>query len=230
VAVPEGRRVGRPRVDPRPTEKEPREELLDAAAELFSNVGYGHATTRAIAQAAGLRQPSLFHYFATKEELFAELLDRTVEPAMALLRRLETLNEPPDVRLYLLVYGDVRNLSSGAYNVPVLQLLPEARRPPFRNFWRKREQLFAGYLALVERTAQDGFGRVDDAERTTRTMFGAVESIATWVDRNEDDALEVATTAADLLVGGLVGFRRLDRVQAIAGQLLDAVVLSPADP
>ena len=75
--------------------KEPREELLDVAAELFSNVGYGKATTRAIAQAAGLRQPSLFHYFPTKEQLFAELLDRTVEPAMALLHRLEALNEPP---------------------------------------------------------------------------------------------------------------------------------------
>ncbi len=229
MAVGDGRRVGRPRVDPRPTEKEPREELLDAAAELFSSVGYGNATTRAIAQAAGLRQPSLFHYFATKEELFAELLDRTVEPAMALLRRLEKLDEPADVRLYLLVYGDVKNLSAGAYNVPVLQLLPEARRPPFRDFWRKREQLFAGYLGLVERTVEDGFGRVDDPDRTARTIFGAVESVATWIDRSEDDPLEVAATTADLLVGGLVGFRRLARVQTIAGQLLDATVLSPAD-
>jgi AcrR family transcriptional regulator len=229
VAVRDGRRVGRPRVDPRPTEKEPREELLDAAAELFSSVGYGNATTRAIAQAAGLRQPSLFPYFATKEELFAELLDRTVEPAMALLRRLEKLDEPADVRLYLLVYGDVKNLTAGAYNVPVLQLLPEARRPPFRDFWRKREQLFAGYLGFVERTLADGFGRVDDPERTSRTMFGAVESVATWMDRSEDDPLEVATTVADLLIGGFIGFRRLSRVQTTAGQLLDAVVLSPAD-
>lgn len=228
MAVRDGRRVGRPRVDQRPTEKEPREELLDAAAELFSSVGYANATTRAIAQAAGLRQPSLFHYFATKEELFAELLDRTVEPAMALLRRLEQLNDPADVRLYLLMYGDVKNLSSGAYNVPVLQLLPEARRPPFRDFWRKREQLFAGYLNLVERTVADGFGRVDDPERTTRIMFGTVESVATWLDRSEDDPLEVAAMVADLLMGGLVGFRRLARVQTIAGQLLDTVVLSPA--
>ena len=62
----------------------------------------------------------------------------------------------------------------------------------FRDFWRKREQLFAGYLALVERTVDDGVGRADDPEHTTRIMFGAVESVATWLDRSEDDPHEVA--------------------------------------
>src|SRR4029079_11772768 len=155
-AASDARRVGRPRVDSREREKEPREELLDAAAELFSTVGYGKATTRAIANAAGLRQPSMFHYFSSKEELFAELLDRTVQPAVAILERLADSDEAADVRLYRLISGDVHSLCSGAYNVPVLQLLPEARRPAFRAFWSKREQLFAGYLGLVERAVAEG--------------------------------------------------------------------------
>jgi AcrR family transcriptional regulator len=214
--TPDTRRVGRPRADPREREKEPREELLDAAAELFSTVGYGKATTRAIANAAGLRQPSMFHYFSSKEELFAELLDRTVQPGVTLLERLIATDEAADVRLYRLIYGDVHSLSSGAYNVPVLQLLPEARRPAFRAFWSKREQLFAGYLHLVERGVAEGHMVVDDAERATRIAFGTVESVATWFDRNHDAPDEVASAVADLVLGGLVGFRRLERVRQAA--------------
>jgi AcrR family transcriptional regulator len=218
-APSEVRRVGRPRADPRERDKEPREELLDAAAELFSTVGYGKATTRAIANAAGLRQPSMFHYFSSKEELFAELLDRTVEPGVALLERMLDAEEAADVRLYRLIYGDVHSLSSGAYNVPVLQLLPEARRPAFRAFWSKREQLFAGYLHLVERGVAEGHMVVADAERATRIAFGTVESVATWFDRNQDVPTEVASAVADLVVGGLVGFRRLERVRRAAAAL-----------
>src|SRR4051794_13453249 len=213
------RRVGRPRADPRERGKEPREELLDAAAELFSTVGYGKATTRAIANAAGLRQPSMFHYFSSKEELFAELLDRTVQPAVTILERLMESDEAADVRLYRLVYRDVHSLCSGAYNVPVLQLLPEARRPAFRAFWSKREQLFAGYLQLVERAVSEGHAMVDDGERTTRIIFGTVESTATWFDRSQDDPNEVASAVADLVLGGLVGSRRLERVRRAAADL-----------
>ncbi|MEA2310374.1 MAG: hypothetical protein QOE28_342 [Solirubrobacteraceae bacterium] len=216
----DARRVGRPRVDPRERGKEPREELLDAAAELFSSVGYGKATTRAIANAAGLRQPSMFHYFSSKEELFAELLDRTVQPAVTILERLMGSEEAADVRLYRLIYGDVHSLSSGAYNVPVLQLLPEARRPAFRAFWSKRQQLFAGYLQLVERGVDEGHITVVDPERTTRIAFGTVESVATWFDRSQDDPDEVASAVAELVLGGLVGFRRLERVRRAAAELI----------
>jgi AcrR family transcriptional regulator len=219
AASPDARRVGRPRADPRERGKEPREELLDAAAELFSTVGYGKATTRAIASAAGLRQPSMFHYFSSKEELFAELLDRTVQPAVTILERLMVSEEAADVRLYRLIYGDVHSLSLGAYNVPVLQLLPEARRPAFRAFWSKREQLFAGYLHFVERGVAEGHIVVDDCERSTRIAFGTVESVATWFDRSQDDPTEVASAVADLVLGGMVGFRRLERVRRSAAEL-----------
>jgi AcrR family transcriptional regulator len=210
-------------------EKEPREELLDAAAELFSTLGYGKATTRAIAKAAGLRQPSMFHYFATKEELFAELLDRTVQPAVDTLERLLEIDEAADVRFYVLAYSDVHSLCSGAYNVPVLQMLPEARRAVFSGYWGKREKLFAGYLSLIEAGAREGHMRVVDAERTATIIFGTVESVATWFDRSEQNAAEVARAVAELVVGGLVGFQRLERLRRAATRLIP-VVSAPVPP
>lgn len=52
------RRVGRPRADRlRPASgRPPREELLCAAAELFTVRGYAATTTRTVAERAGMRQ------------------------------------------------------------------------------------------------------------------------------------------------------------------------------
>ena len=64
----EGR--GRPRLEQsRRPGKTAREEILDAAAELFTNLGYASTSTRGIADAVGVRQASLYHHFATKDDI-----------------------------------------------------------------------------------------------------------------------------------------------------------------
>ncbi|MFI5235015.1 MAG: TetR/AcrR family transcriptional regulator [Gemmatimonadales bacterium] len=46
-----------------------RQRLLDAAAKLYAEVGYRGATTRRIAQEAGVNELSLFRHFGSKGEL-----------------------------------------------------------------------------------------------------------------------------------------------------------------
>ena len=88
-AAESGRRVGRPRAARRPDSGlAPREELLVAAAELFTTLGYAATSTRAVAERAGMRQASMYHYVSGKEELLAELLESTVTPSLAYAREL----------------------------------------------------------------------------------------------------------------------------------------------
>jgi len=56
----------------------PRERIVQAALQLFAEHSYGGATTKAIAQRAGITERTLFKYFPSKEELFG----RTVFPAL----------------------------------------------------------------------------------------------------------------------------------------------------
>lgn len=56
-----------------------REEILDAALEIFSRNGYDRTSVREIARATGLSQAGLLHYFTGKEELFTEVLRRRDE-------------------------------------------------------------------------------------------------------------------------------------------------------
>src|ERR1051326_8196032 len=55
--------------------EERREQLLRVAMTLFSNHGFRGTTTKEIAHAAGVSEAMVFRHFATKEELYAAILD-----------------------------------------------------------------------------------------------------------------------------------------------------------
>jgi AcrR family transcriptional regulator len=63
-----------------------RERLLGAAEEVFSELGYHEASIVKITEAAGVAQGTFYLYFASKQEIFEELvrdLNRRVRHAMA---------------------------------------------------------------------------------------------------------------------------------------------------
>ena len=55
--------------------EERRLQILAVAVSLFSNRGFRGTTTKEIAQAAGVSEAMVFRHFATKEELYAAILD-----------------------------------------------------------------------------------------------------------------------------------------------------------
>lgn len=54
-----------------------RDRVLDAAASLFVDRGYG-ATLREIADGAGIKAGSIYHHFDSKQDLFLAVLDRGI--------------------------------------------------------------------------------------------------------------------------------------------------------
>jgi AcrR family transcriptional regulator len=51
--------------------------IVEAAGRLFGERGYDGTSTRQIADAVGIKQPSLFHHFASKQAIMEALLDLT---------------------------------------------------------------------------------------------------------------------------------------------------------
>ncbi|GAA2027424.1 TetR/AcrR family transcriptional regulator [Agromyces tropicus] len=56
-----------------------RREILDAALQVIAEHGYSGATVKEIAEAVGLSQNGLMHYFGSKDDLFVEVLRRRDE-------------------------------------------------------------------------------------------------------------------------------------------------------
>ncbi|MFI5399342.1 MAG: TetR/AcrR family transcriptional regulator [Candidatus Binatia bacterium] len=55
--------------------EEKRREILAAAAATFARLGYHGTNLQRVAESAGMGKSSLYHYFPTKEALFAALAD-----------------------------------------------------------------------------------------------------------------------------------------------------------
>jgi len=63
------------------------ERILDAAEELFAERGYTGTTLRDVATRVGVRPPSLYNHFASKDALYAAVLERGIGPLIELLAR-----------------------------------------------------------------------------------------------------------------------------------------------
>jgi AcrR family transcriptional regulator len=144
-------RAGRPRLS---TRRRPgisaREEILDAAAELFTTRGYTSTSTRVIAEAVGVRQASLYHYFKTKDDILSALLHQTVTPTLEFIEQLATADPPltPAEKLHALASFDGAQLLNGPWNLGALYLMPELREARLAEFWAERERLRLHYLDL----------------------------------------------------------------------------------
>ncbi|MGW2785588.1 TetR/AcrR family transcriptional regulator [Streptomyces populi] len=203
-----GRRVGRPRADRRPDSGlTPRAELLDAAAELFTTRGYAATTTRAVAERAGMRQASMYHYVTGKEELLAELLESTVTPSLACARELLADDAAPaERRLWRLCRADVEVLCGGPHNLGGLYLLPEVRTERFAGFHAVRAELKDAYRQLLAATEVGGVLAKGELELRTDLLFGLIEGVI-LVHRSDPrrpvSAFAEATADAALRIAGI---------------------------
>ncbi|MFE9421391.1 TetR/AcrR family transcriptional regulator [Kitasatospora sp. NPDC006697] len=137
-------------LSPPPAPRSARAEVLAAAAELFTRDGYPATTTRAVAERAGIRQSTLYHHFASKDDILATLLECTVAPSLAYAQRLLAGSEPvPGARLWALVRFDTDLLLSGLSNLLALHQLPEVRGERFAGFRETRCQKAAAYRELI---------------------------------------------------------------------------------
>ncbi|MET7457736.1 TetR/AcrR family transcriptional regulator [Streptomyces sp. NPDC005574] len=193
-----GRRVGRPRAAQRPDSGlRPREELLAAAAELFTTRGYAATTTRTVAERAGMRQASMYHYVSGKEELLAALLESTVTPSLAYARALLADDTAPaGNRLWKLCRTDVELLCGGPHNLGGLYLLPEVRAEKFAGFHAVRAELKDAYRQLLAATTAGGALAKSDLDLRTDLVFGLIEGVILVHRSDPDRSVSVFAEAA----------------------------------
>ena len=172
---------GRPRLEQsRRPGKNAREEILDAAAELFTDLGYASTSTRRIADAVGVRQASLYHHFATKDDILDALLTGTVDKPLRLAAELLGEQGPAAPRLHALIVADVTQLCASRWNLGALYLLPELRLDRFERFRLLRAELRGRYRSLAAEVIAEYDGPADADD----LPFRLVESV---INRRSDD-------------------------------------------
>jgi AcrR family transcriptional regulator len=223
-------RRGRPRiVDQRRPGDTPREEILDAAAELFTAHGFTATSTRAIADAVGIRQSSIYHHFETKDDILDNLLVRTVDATTALAKQLVNYPSSAASRLYVMVWYDAHQLLDNRWNIGALFQFPESRGTKFPHFESRREYLRKCYRQLASQTCADSSVWKDkpkiEITVATELPFHFVESVIQirldspeWFDKVGAEA--IATGVADSCLRALTNVSTT-RLKAKAQRILD---------
>ena len=193
-------RAGRPRLT---TQRRPgttaRDEILDAAGELFTTLGYVGTSTRTIAEAVGIRQASLYHYFKTKDDILCALLSQTVTPTLTIIDSLSAVKPALSAaeHLHALALFDGRQLLEGRWNLGALYLQPELRGARLEPFWSDRERLRLHYLAVSKAIVADT--GVDEA--AADLPFRLVESLVNmWTKQPGVERSDLPEHVADACI------------------------------
>ncbi len=102
-----------------------RTQLIDTALALFAEGGYDRTSIKDLAQAAGVAQGLVYHYFASKEDLLLAVIDRH--------------NPLPQVRAML----------DGIADQPAALLLPQLLHGLHALFTEKRQLFLVGLRELL---------------------------------------------------------------------------------
>lgn len=135
-----------------------RRQIMHAAAGLFAAQGYQGTTTAQICAAAGISSGSLFHYFASKRELFAAILTDDGEDTAG--KALAAAREAADPLTGLLDFVDHLAAAAAVPVVPglVIEAMLQARRDPQLSqlMGEDSDAEAAGVVELLTRAAKTG--------------------------------------------------------------------------
>ena len=133
-----------------------RDRILFESAELIAQRGYQATTTRDIAEAVGIKQPSLFHHFPSKAAIVEALLDWDLGDAVPRVKRIAETDAPASVRLYAYLQGDVNHLATSRFNLSGVYADQVISRPEFSRWAALPGRLHAAVEAIVREGTATG--------------------------------------------------------------------------
>ncbi|MBZ6372423.1 MULTISPECIES: TetR/AcrR family transcriptional regulator [Microbacterium] len=174
-----------------------REEILSRALEVIAAEGYAGASVKAIADAVGLSQAGLLHYFDSKDELFTEILRKRDEVDAAHFGTVDV----NDVQADALRNGYVAVVHHNAEVPGLVQLFSrlaveatDPQHPAHEYFLSRRQGLRDLYVQALRRAQAEGsLTTAVDAELIARIMQAVADGMQLqWmVDPDVDMAAAV---------------------------------------
>jgi AcrR family transcriptional regulator len=132
-----------------------KQQLLEATLKLISEKGYLGATTREIAQEAGVTELTLFRHFGSKERLFEELLSSyTILPKLKELLP-ELKDSSYEKALELIAMRVLLTLKERKAMIKIMYsevtIYPEKIRAVYNRFVDEVRATLAGFFATMQR-------------------------------------------------------------------------------
>src|SRR5919106_2475502 len=150
-----------------------REDILEAAAQVFRQKGFHGASMADIAGAVRLQKASLYHHVSSKQEILLALLDRALELLLERISAITSQDIPADqklqemVRAYLQILSENTDLSAVLlFEHRSLERKQHARHVPHR------DRFEALWQDVLEEGVASQIFVCDDPALATRAILG----------------------------------------------------------
>jgi TetR/AcrR family transcriptional regulator, cholesterol catabolism regulator len=183
-----------------------RDDILDAAAQVFRQKGYHGASMSDIAGALDVQKASLYHHVESKQEILLALLERALAMLTEHISTISAQNISPDQKLRLMIREYLTGLAENADLTSVLLFehrsldkKSHASHVPFRD---KFEKLWRDVLdeGIVKKTFD-----LKDTGLATRAIMGTLNWTLTWYRPEGDKSIEqIADEYSDFILKGML--------------------------
>lgn len=190
-----------------------RDHILDATAFVLQRFGLGRATTKAIAEAAGLSESALYRHFADKAELFLSVIVERMPQLVALLTNLPSAagqrtvraNLEQVARVAIPFYEQTVPMAASLFAEPELLAGHQAQMRSKNIGPHRAAEMLAQYVRAEQR-----LGRIDsriDPEAVAALIIGSMlgrvllRRLIGTDDSPEDDERYIRTVVLTLMVG-----------------------------
>ena len=193
-----------------------RQRILREASLLFATKGYHGTSTREIAAAVGIQQPSLFHHFESKDAIMVELIAFDLDEPVAVAERQAAADGSPALRFYRYLVWDIAFLCSSPYNLSSIEMV---RTDPnfasagqrFNRIAQARESMIAQAVAAGE------FIEIDPTFAQQAILWMITGTVTEVSGEPTDRAREIARQLASFALRALLkNPSQLEEIQTIA--------------
>ncbi len=183
-----------------------RDDILDAAAQVFRQKGFHGASMSDIAGALDVQKASLYHHVTSKQEILLALLDRALGMLTDHIASITAQTLPADQKLRLMIRGYLSALADNADLTAVL--LFEHRSLDKKSHSRhvpQRDTFEALWRDVLNEGVRTKVFDLKDTGLAVRALMGVMNWTLTWYRPEGDKSIEqIADDYSDFVLKGML--------------------------
>jgi len=183
-----------------------RDDILDAAAQVFHQKGFHGASMTDIADAVNLQKASLYHHVSSKQEILLALLDRALDMLIDGIGMVAHQGMPADEKLRQMILAYLKGLAENADLASVLLFEHRSLEGELRmRHIPQRDRFEALWRDVLEDGANTKVFTCSNPALTVRALMGSLNWTLTWYHPDGPLSIEqIADHYTDLLLHGLI--------------------------
>jgi len=183
-----------------------RQEIINAAIDIFYEYGYHKASMRDIARKVGVTQASLYYHFRNKEEICYTIVNQASNDLLLTLKSILKQKKDPIENLKDIIIGQILMIKTRRKEVKILIEDKKFLSAELNKLIKEQEKTtFDLFKANMEELQRQGKLREFDLTTATFGIFGMINWLYHWYRPNKRLSLEeLAEHIINILFYGLL--------------------------